>query len=149
MINELKFGYNGALTRGFGRAPVVNGVDTSAISINVTGAASNSGIPGQGSTTGIAVAGGLVRLNSQANGRGSPYTPWTLSFIDNLSWITGKHSVKFGGEVRPVRFYTDRMEDAVHVQQLVGSSGKPACQLQVRWRSFQPKRVQQRRHRAA
>jgi len=69
MINEVKFGYNGALTRGFGRAPVVNGIDTSAISINVTGSASNNGIPGQGATTGIAVAGGLVRLNSQANGR--------------------------------------------------------------------------------
>jgi len=108
MINEVKFGYNGALTRGFGRAPVVNGIDTSAISINVTGSASNNGIPGQGATTGIAVAGGLVRLNSQANGRGAPYTPWTLSFIDNLTWISGRHSMKFGGEVRTVRFYTDR-----------------------------------------
>ena len=86
----------------------MNGIDTSPISINITGSASNSGIPGQGATTGIAVAGGLVRLNSQANGRGAPYTPWTLSFIDNLTWISGKHTMKFGGEIRPVRFYTDR-----------------------------------------
>jgi hypothetical protein len=107
-INEVKFGYNGALTRGFGVAPIINGFDTSAISINVTGSASNNGIPGQGATTGIAVAGGLVRLNSQANGRGAPYTPWTLSFIDNLTWLMGRHSLKFGGEVRTVRFYTDR-----------------------------------------
>jgi hypothetical protein len=108
MVNEVKFGYNGALTRGFGRAPVVNGFDTSAITINVTGSASNTGIPGQGASTGIAVAGGLVRLNSQANGRGSPYTPWSLSYIDNLSYISGNHTAKFGGEIRTVRLYTDR-----------------------------------------
>src|SRR5262249_15613109 len=107
-INELKFGYNGALTRGFGKSITVNGIDTSSISINFTGSASNSGIPGQGQSTGVSVAGGLVRLNSQANGRGAPYTPWSLSFIDNLSRISGSHSMKFGGEVRLVRFYTDR-----------------------------------------
>src|SRR6185436_7328050 len=98
----------GALTRGFGRSITVNGIDTSPISINITGSASNNGIPGQGATTGIAVAGGLVRLNSQANGRGAPYTPWTLSFIDNLTRIAGRHTMKFGGELRTVRFYTDR-----------------------------------------
>src|SRR5207302_5028053 len=107
-INEVKFGYNSALTRGFGKGNVVNGIDTSLFSIDVTGSASNNGIPGQGGTTGIAVAGGLVRLNSQANGRGAPYTPWTTSYIDNLSYIHGNHTAKFGGEVRLVRFYTDR-----------------------------------------
>jgi hypothetical protein len=107
-INEFKLGYNSALTRGFGKGIVVNGIDTSNISINFTGSASNNGIPGQGATTGVAVAGGLVRLNSQANGRGAPYTPWTLSFIDSLTKISGKHAVKVGGEVRTVRFYTDR-----------------------------------------
>jgi hypothetical protein len=109
IINEVKFGYNGSLTRGQGKSIVLpNGIDTTPFSINITGSASNNGIPGQGATTGIAVAGGLVRLNSQANGRGAPYTPWTLSFIDNLTWISGKHTMKFGGEARPVRFYTDR-----------------------------------------
>jgi hypothetical protein len=108
MINEVKFGYNGALTRGFGQSITVNGIDTTPFSINITGSASNSGIPGQGASTGIAVAGGLVRLNSQANGRGAPYTPWSLSFIDNLTRVSGRHSMKVGGEVRLVRFYTDR-----------------------------------------
>src|SRR5262249_18651716 len=55
-INEAKFGYNGVLTRGFGKSIIANGIDTSGISINVTGSASNNGIPGQGATTGIAVA---------------------------------------------------------------------------------------------
>lgn len=108
MINEAKFGFNEALTRGIGSAPVVNGVDTSLIAINFGSAAPNSGIPGQGTSTGSAVAGGLVRLNSQANGHGAPYTPWSLSYIDNLSWTHGRHSMKFGGEVRQIRMYTDR-----------------------------------------
>ncbi len=67
MINEVKFGFNEALTRGQGIANVVNGIDTSGIAINFGSAAPNTGIPGQGTSTGSAVAGGLVRLNSQAN----------------------------------------------------------------------------------
>jgi hypothetical protein len=108
LINEAKLGFNEALTRGIGSAPVVNGIDTSGIAINFGSAAPNSGIPGQGTSTGSAVAGGLVRLNSQANGRGAPYTPWSLSYIDNISWYHGHHSFKFGGELRQIRMYTDR-----------------------------------------
>lgn len=108
MINEVKFGFNEAITRGLGSAPVVNGIDTSGIAINFGSAAPNSGIPGQGTSTGSATAGGLVRLNSQANGRGAPYTPWSLSYIDNLSWTHARHSFKFGGEYRQVKMYTDR-----------------------------------------
>src|SRR5262245_40526306 len=108
MINEVKVGYNGALTRGFGQAPVVSGFDTSTFLITMSGTATNTGIPGQGSSTGIATAGGLVRLNSQALGRGAPYTPWTTSFIDNLTYMSRAHTVKIGGEIRPVRFYTNR-----------------------------------------
>src|SRR6185503_14758022 len=108
LINEAKFGYNSALTRGFGIAPVVNGIDTSGITISLTGSIANTGIAGQASSTGVAVAGGLVRLNSQANGRGAPYTPWTLSYIDNLSWVKGKHNMKFGGEFRQIKMYMNR-----------------------------------------
>ena len=108
MINEVKIGFNEALTRGLGIGNVVNGIDTSGIAIAFGSAASNSGIPGQGTSTGSATAGGLVRLNSQANGRGAPYTPWTISYIDNFSLTHGKHNMKFGGEYRQVRMYTDR-----------------------------------------
>jgi hypothetical protein len=108
LINEAKFGYNGATTRGVGTAPVVNGIDTSALTISLTGSIANTGIAGQTGNTGVAVAGGLVRLNSQANGRGAPYTPYTLSFIDNVSWVHGHHNMKMGGEVRLSRIYMDR-----------------------------------------
>jgi len=109
LINEAKIGYNGALTRGFGSAPVLaNGIDTSNMTISLTGNIANTGIAGQASSTGVATAGGLVRLNSQANGRGAPYTPWTISYIDNLSWYRGRHNMKFGGEVRTIRTWMNR-----------------------------------------
>jgi len=50
----------------------------------------------------------LIRANSAQNGRGQPYTPYSLSFVDNLNWTHGNHAIKFGGELRPVRLYTDR-----------------------------------------
>ncbi|HVG37670.1 MAG TPA: carboxypeptidase-like regulatory domain-containing protein, partial [Pyrinomonadaceae bacterium] len=82
VINEAKIGYNGARTRINGFAPTVNGVDLSAVILNISGQVANSGIPGQGGNSGIAVPGGLVRANSATNGRGQPYTPYSLGFID-------------------------------------------------------------------
>jgi hypothetical protein len=108
-INEFKIGFNEALTRIIGVAPVVNGIDLSAITINTSGSVANTGIAGQGATTGLAVPGGLVRQNTATNGRGSPYTPWSTSFIDNYSMVRGSHNMKFGGEFRMIRMYTDRL----------------------------------------
>lgn len=108
-INEFKLGYNGAYTRVSGFAPTVNGIDLSAVTINLSGSVANTGIAGQGSSSGIAVPGGLVRANSATNGRGAPYTPYTIGIIDNLSWLRGNHNIKFGGEVRLLRLYTDRL----------------------------------------
>jgi len=50
-----------------------------------------------------------VRANSAQNGRGVPYTNYTLTFADQVSWLRGGHNVKLGFEVRPVRIYTDRL----------------------------------------
>jgi hypothetical protein len=108
-INEFKFGYNGAYTRTSGYAPTVNGIDLSALILNISGSVANNGIPGQGNSSGITVPGGLVRANSATNGRGQPYTPYTLSFVDSLNWMKGNHNIKFGGEIRLVRIYTDRL----------------------------------------
>jgi hypothetical protein len=43
-----------------------------------------------------------VRANSATNGRGQPYTPFTLSFIDNLNYTRGSHNFRIGGERRHV-----------------------------------------------
>ncbi len=109
VTNEFKVGFNEALTRVNGSAPTVNGIDLSRLTINITGSVANNGIPGQGSTSGVAVPGGLIRGTSAFNGSGFPYTPYSLSIIDNLSLQRGTHSLKFGGEVRVVRLYTNRL----------------------------------------
>ncbi len=109
LINEFKLGYNGARTRVNGSAPVVNGLDFSSIILNISGSVANTGIAGQGTSSGISIPGGLVRANSATNGRGQPYTPYSIGFIDSLNWIKGDHNFKFGGELRLIRMYTDRL----------------------------------------
>lgn len=109
LINEFKIGYNGARTRINGIAPTVNGLDFSAVSLNISGSVAIAGIPGQGGNSGVSSPGGLVRANSATNGRGQPYTPYSLGFIDSLNFIKGSHNAKFGGEVRLIRLYTDRL----------------------------------------
>ena len=69
----------------------------------------NSGIAGQGTSTGLAIPGGLVRANSSTNGRGQPYDPYTVSFVDSLTTTRGNHYMKFGGEFRAIRMETDRL----------------------------------------
>ena len=108
LLNEFKFGYNGAYTRINGVAPTVAGFDLSSLVINISGNTANFALPGQGTSAGTATPGGLVRANSATNGRGQPYTPYSLSFVDSVNWTNGNHNVKFGGEVRLIRLYTDR-----------------------------------------
>ncbi len=85
LINEFKIGYNGARTRINGSAPTVNGLDFSNIILNISGSVANTGIAGQGKSSGISIPGGLVRANSATNGRGQPYTPYSIGFIDSLN----------------------------------------------------------------
>ena len=108
LLNEFKIGYNSALTRINGLAPTVNGVDFANLAFNISGSVAGFALPGQGANAGVASPGGLIRANSAQNGRGQPYTPYSVSFVDNLSWTRGNHSFKFGGEVRSIRMYTDR-----------------------------------------
>ena len=79
------------------------------ISIDFTGSATIAGIGGQGVSGGATRLGGLVRSNSAQNGRAVPYTNYTLTFADQLSWLKGNHNLKFGVEVRPIRMYTDSL----------------------------------------
>ncbi|HJQ35399.1 MAG TPA: carboxypeptidase regulatory-like domain-containing protein [Pyrinomonadaceae bacterium] len=109
LLNEFKVGFNEAKTRINGQAPTVNGLDLSAVTINVSGNTANFNLPGQGTSAGTATPGGLVRANSATNGRGQPYTPYSLSFIDNLNYTRGSHNFRAGGEVRAIRLYTDRL----------------------------------------
>src|SRR5204862_3003406 len=127
ILNNFKFGYNGTFTRTNGTAPVVNGIDLGPLAINISGNTANFSIAGQGSSAGTAIPVGLVRANSATNGRGQPYTTYSLSFVDDLSWTAGKHSFKLGGEVRLNRFYTDRQGGTTYVFNNLGDflSNKP------------------------
>ena len=107
--NEFKLGYNAAPTRINGIAPVVNGVDFGTLTLNLSGSVANTGIAGQGNSSGLAVPGGLVRANSATNGRGQPYDPYTMSIIDAYSSVRGSHLTKVGGEFRAIRMETDRL----------------------------------------
>jgi hypothetical protein len=115
VLNEFKIGYNGVFSRTNGQAPTVNGIDLSKLVINISGNTANFAIPGQGTSAGTATPGGLLRANSATNGRGQPYTAYSVSFIDNLSWSRGNHNYKFGVEFRPSRIYTDRLGGTTYV----------------------------------
>ena len=108
-INELKVGYNSAPTEVIGVAPTVNGINLSNMTLNISGSVANTGIAGQGASSGLAIPGGLLRQNSATNGRGAPYDPYSLALIDNLTWTRGRHTVKAGGEFRMIRMTTDRL----------------------------------------
>jgi hypothetical protein len=108
-LNELRVGYNAANTDVNGTVPAGQAVDLSASTINISGSVANSGIAGQGNSSGVAVPGGLVRANSATNGRGAPYRPYSLSIIDSFTSTRNNHSLKFGGEVRLIRLETDRL----------------------------------------
>ena len=113
-VNEFKIGYNSAPTQVNGIAPTVNGIDLSAVTLNISGSVANTGIAGQGASSGLAIPGGLLRQNSATNGRGAPYDPYSLSFIDALTWSRGAHTMKFGAEYRMIRMETDRLGGATY-----------------------------------
>ena len=108
-LNEFRVGYNAAPTEVNGIAPAINGIDLSNLVLNISGSVANTGIAGQGSSTGVSIPGGLVRQNSASNGRGAPYDPYSLSFINSYTQVFGAHSVKTGGEFRMIRMTTDRL----------------------------------------
>jgi hypothetical protein len=104
-VNEFKFGYNAApSTIG---ALAVPGFEN--FNLNLSGSVANTGIAGQGASSGLTIPGGLVRVNSAGNGRGAPYDPYSLTFADTFSKLAGNHFIKFGGDIRVIRMTTDQL----------------------------------------
>lgn len=102
IINESKFGMNRAPTDLFTIVPQIaglNGVNLNVTSLRLSGNIVSPGING-GASTGFSEPGGLTRQSSAGNGRSQPIRPSSFSYIDNLSWTRGNHSLKFGGEFR-------------------------------------------------
>ena len=106
VINETKFGFNGAKTRVNATAPTVPGVDLTGVTLSLSGTVVLGGVAGLGGAAGISSPTGQLRLSSALNGRGAPYTNYSLSFIDSLTVLRGSHSLKFGIEIRPQQMKT-------------------------------------------
>ena len=106
LLNEIKVGLNAPKTRVYASTPNVPGVDLSGVTISLSGVVSLGGTGGQQGSVGIASPTGQLKLSSALNGRAAPYTNYSLSFIDNLTWIHGNHNVKFGAEFRPEHLKT-------------------------------------------
>jgi hypothetical protein len=104
MTNEFKFGYNAAKSTERGVAPA--GFEN--IILNLSGSVANTGIAGQGATSGLAIPGGLVRVNSAGNGRSAPYNPYSLTFADSINVVSGTHFMKVGADTRIIRMTTDQ-----------------------------------------
>jgi hypothetical protein len=121
VMNEVKFGFNGVKERVSGRPGPSPDADLTGVTLNLSGSVAIAGIAGQSGNAGIALPSGLIRLSSAFNGRGAPYTNHTLSFIDNISIIRGRHNMKFGVEIRPVRLYNDQLGGTTYSYSNVGA----------------------------
>jgi hypothetical protein len=102
IVNESKFGINRAPTVLSTIVPDItglNGFNLATTSLRLSGNITSPGING-GAATGFAEPGGLTRQSSAGNGRAQPISPTSYSYINNLSWTKGSHSMKFGGEFR-------------------------------------------------
>jgi hypothetical protein len=109
VVNEFKIGLNASKSRSTGIVTNnVAGLDLAPITVSFTGAVAIPGIGGQGASAGAAQLGGLIRANSAYNTSQQPYTNWEMPIMDTLSWVKGRHNVKFGVEFRPIRMETDR-----------------------------------------
>jgi len=109
ILNETKFGVNSVKERVAGVPGPSPGVDLTGVTLNLTGSVALGGIAGQTGNAAIATPSGLIRLSSAFNGRGAPYTNYSLSGIDNLSVMKGNHNMKFGVEFRPITLYNDQL----------------------------------------
>ena len=145
MINEFKFGYNGApSTEGAETQPVFR-ESPSACRATWPTPASPDRAPARRS----AAPGGLVRVNSAGNGRGAPYNPYSLTFADSLSRVMGTHFVKMGADVRLIRMSTDQLGGITYtfpnVTAFLAETADPGSVFR-RLERTEP--VPQRRHRA-
>jgi hypothetical protein len=94
MLNETKVGFNGIKMRVQGIAGASPNADISKSRVAVAG---------------LTNIGSLISLSSSFNGIGAPYTGQSLSFIDNLSLLSGNHNFKFGVEIRPLSLYNNQI----------------------------------------
>ncbi|MFN7977616.1 MAG: TonB-dependent receptor [Vicinamibacterales bacterium] len=97
LVNEAKVGVNAPKTSATAFGPA--GYDPTGVSLS--GTFTSSSIDARGNT-GIARSGLLIRASSASSTTGSLFDPRSISFNDALTWNTGRHTVKVGGEYRTI-----------------------------------------------
>jgi len=68
------------------RLSIVPGVDLSGVTLNISRATVLVGIGGQGASAGVSILRSGTR-QQRDHGRGQPYTSYSLSYVDSLSWV--------------------------------------------------------------
>jgi hypothetical protein len=113
IFNETKFGYNGIKMRVLGLPGASPNADISKARIAIAG---------------LTNVGALISLSSSFNGVGAPYTGQSYSYIDNLSYIVGNHSLKFGAEIRPLSLYNNQIGGTTYTYNSIAAfqSNSPA-----------------------
>jgi len=98
VINEFRFGYSDLATDSslpFSGASVVANLGLTGLDLSHAG--DNSGFPGFNFSTGTG-------FSSIVHGEVGPSHSRTLQYTDNITWIKGKHTAKFGVDWRRVSY---------------------------------------------
>ena len=102
-MNEFRFGLsllNVNSTFPYQGAQVVN--DLGLTGLDLSRAGTSGAFPGFDFSSGT----GFTNIGHDTIG---PVNSKVMQFGDNVSWIKGKHSMKFGGDIRTVQY--DRVDD--------------------------------------
>ena len=100
LVNEFRFGYshlNSAQTYPFSGASVVSALGLQGLDLSHAG--SDGGFPGFNFSAGTG-------FSTIGHGDIGPTSSRTIQFTDNVSWIKGKHTFKFGVDFRSVSYTT-------------------------------------------
>ena len=98
LVNEFRFGYSDLATDSslpFSGASVVANLGLTGLDLSHAG--KDSGFPGFNFSTGTG-------FSSIVHGEVGPSHSRTLQYTDNITWIKGKHTTKFGVDWRRVRY---------------------------------------------
>ena len=98
LVNEFRFGYSDLATDSslpFSGASVVANLGLTGLDLSHAG--KDSGFPGFNFSTGTG-------FSSIVHGEVGPSHSRTLQYTDNITWIKGKHTAKFGVDWRRVRY---------------------------------------------
>ncbi|HTS49308.1 MAG TPA: TonB-dependent receptor [Bryobacteraceae bacterium] len=98
LVNEFRFGYSRLnITSSFSLQGAAVVKDLGLVGLDLSHAGTLGGFPGFDFSSGT----GFTNIGHDAIG---PTASKTTQYGDNLSWIRGKHSMKFGGEFRRVEY---------------------------------------------